>query len=97
MKSLLSIVLLAGLAFAQTTSAPKADQPKEEAKSGCCAPGASCCSDKDSGKANKDAAKKDGCCGGSSAGSMCHREPLKDKSSDKSPDQSSTPAPTTKN
>jgi hypothetical protein len=93
MKSLLSIVLLAGLAFAQTTSAPKTDKPKEEAKSGCCAPGASCCSDKD----KKDDAKKDGCCGGSSAGSMCHREPLKDKSSDKSPDQSSTPAPTTKN
>jgi hypothetical protein len=34
MKSLLSIVLLAGLAFAQTTSAPKTDKPKEEAKSG---------------------------------------------------------------
>ena len=41
MKSLLSIVLLAGLAFAQTTSAPKADQPKDEAKSSCCASGAS--------------------------------------------------------
>jgi hypothetical protein len=59
MKSLLSIVLLAGLAFAQTTSAPKADQPKAEAKSGCCAPGASCCSDKDQGKDKKDQADKD--------------------------------------
>jgi hypothetical protein len=91
MKSLLSIVLLAGLAFAQTTSAPKADQPKAEAESGCCASGASCCGDKD----KKDSAKQDGCCA-STAGSMCHREPLKDKVSGKSSDKSPTPAPTTK-
>ena len=90
MKSLLSIVLLAGLAFAQTTSTPKADKPKEEAKSGCCGSGSGCCADMDKKdqKADNDAPKKDGCCGGSSAGSMCKREAMKDKSS--------TPAPTTK-
>jgi hypothetical protein len=38
-------------------------------------------------QADKDSAKQDGCCA-SSAASMCQREPLKDKSSDKS----STPA-----
>lgn len=94
MKSLLSIVLLAGLAFAQTTSTPKADKPKEEAKSGCCGSGSGCCADMDKKdqKADKDAAKKDGCCGGSNEGSMCKREAMKDKS----PDKSSTPAPTTK-
>jgi hypothetical protein len=76
MKSLLSIVLLAALAPAQTAT-PKSDKPKEEAKSGCCGSGSSCCG---GDNAKKDEAKKGGCCG-SEEGSMCKREPMKDKKS----------------
>ena len=78
MKSLLSIVLLAGLAFAQTSApAPTTDKPKEEAKSGCCGgSGGGCCGAKDS-KDKKDA-KKSGCCGEAKDGAMCSRQKLKD-------------------
>jgi hypothetical protein len=78
MKSLLTLTLLAGLAFAQAAPAPKTEKPKEEAKSGCCGgSGSGCCGSMDKDK--KDA-KKGGCCG-SGEGSMCKREPIKDKES----------------
>jgi len=70
MRSLLALLLTAGMAFAQ---AP-AEKPKDEAKKmECC-----CCSmDKD----NTDA-KKEGCCAAmhkdGKEGSMCARNPMKD-------------------
>jgi hypothetical protein len=78
MKTILSVVLLAGFAFAQATTTPApTDKPKsDDKKMDCCGSGGGCCGSKDKDKAAD--SKKGGCCGGSSEGAMCGRKEHKD-------------------